>query len=198
MKTLIDYTFSIIAVVVLIPLFIFYALIILILSHERPFYSQERALGKNDCKLMIYKLRTIKNISEIKHENNNTLKKNISDNSYLPFGKLLRKTGLDETPQLLNILMGKMSLIGPRPLTLKDIDLINEVNPAITLQRSKLKSKPGISGMWQIYRTSSFDFNEILKWDLYYENNHNFFLDAKLLYKTIVQIITFNHIDTIE
>jgi O-antigen biosynthesis protein WbqP len=115
LKTLIDYTLSIIAIVVLIPLFIFHALIILIFSGERPFYTQERALGKNDSKLMIYKLRTIKNISEIKHKNNDTLQKNISAKSYLPLGKLLRKTGLDETSQLLNILMGKMSLIGPRP-----------------------------------------------------------------------------------
>lgn len=197
LKTMIDYIFSFAGLIILIPFIAVYALFILLFCGVNPFYLQKRSLGNKTKPLTIFKLRTIKRSGEVKQLTDNSFHKNLSNDFYLPFGKFLRISGLDETPQLILVLMGKMSLIGPRPLMQSDIELINKMHPILISQRNKLKSKPGISGMWQLYRKPELSFDELIEYDFYYEENREALLDIKLMIKTIVKIITHSHADTL-
>lgn len=197
LKTITDYILSFAGLILLLPFIVVYALFIILFCGENPFYLQKRTLGDKTKPLTIFKLRTIKRSGEVKQLTDNSFHKNLSNDFYLPIGKFLRTSGLDETPQLVLVLMGKMSLIGPRPLMQSDIELINKQYPMLISRRNELKSKPGISGMWQLYRKPELSFDELIEYDFYYEENKNLLLDIKLMIKTITKIITHSHADTL-
>ncbi|CAG1021087.1 O-antigen biosynthesis protein WbqP [Methylococcales bacterium] len=147
--------------------------------------------------MTILKIRTLKSSAIVSEPNPGSLQKTISDHDFLFLGKWLRRSGLDETPQLLQVLLGKMSLIGPRPLILSDIEILRSKYPGIDEARSLLKSKPGISGYWQLTRTSAIDLAEMVKADFLYEYHRTFQMEVMLLILTFKKMITFSHTDSI-
>ena len=98
-------------------------------------------------------------------------------------GRFLRKYSLDELPQLLNVLKGQMSLVGPRPLP------IEQVHKEDFRQLKRLEVKPGITGLWQIRGRSDISFSRLVKWDVWYINNWSFWLDLNILLQTIPVVI---------
>ena len=102
------------------------------------------------------------------------------------FGKFLRKTSLDELPQLLNVIRGEMSLIGPRPITNAEKEKYgSHINDLISI-------KPGISGLWQVSGRSRISYKERVNIDINYIKNVNFFLDLKIFIRTLFLILRFN------
>jgi lipopolysaccharide/colanic/teichoic acid biosynthesis glycosyltransferase len=107
-----------------------------------------------------------------------------NDPRVTPVGRILRKTSLDELPQLLNILRGEMSLVGPRPPIAYEIQHYKEWH------RRRLEAKPGLTGLWQVSGRSSVPFNEMVLMDLYYIDNWSLWSDVKILLRTIPVIIS--------
>lgn len=176
-KPLIDIFFSIILIsIVSVPVAII-ALIISFNYKENPFYIAVRA-GKHEENFLIFKLKTMRTI----YDENGQL---LDDNQRITkLGESLRKLSIDELPQLLNIAKGDMSFIGPRPLT-------DEYIPLYTAnEKRRLNVKPGISGWAQINGRNLINWEEKFKLDLYYVENISFFLDVKILFLTVVKVIT--------
>lgn len=146
------------------------------------FYNAPR-LGKDGKVFKMYKFRSMKmNAPDLRNEDGSTF--NAEDDPRLTkIGKFIRKTSLDETPQLLNIIKGDMSIIGPRP----DLPEMNEI---YTLEeKNKLTVRPGITGFSQAYYRNSVNQAEKLEQDVYYAKNVSFRLDIKIFFKTIQTVV---------
>jgi lipopolysaccharide/colanic/teichoic acid biosynthesis glycosyltransferase len=135
------------------------------------FFIQLRP-GKNKKTFKIYKFRTMISDSNLTDEERITT-----------FGKFLRKSSIDELPQLFNVLMGDMSLIGPRPLLIEYNDHYSQE------QNKRFNIKPGISGLAQVKGRNTLSWDEKFKLDVYYVNNVSFLMDLKIFFKTILVII---------
>ena len=109
----------------------------------------------------------------------------------------LRKTGLDEITQLINVLKGEMSLVGPRPLTISDLEIMKKYEPEIHKRRQQLQSKPGITGYWQIFGDRNKGLENLLLLDEFYESKKSLLFDLKLIMSTIVLVMTAKHSDSI-
>jgi len=186
-KSAFDYIFSAIVIVLAIPLFLLIACAIKISSPGPLFFKQER-YGLNGRSFFVYKFRTMVLDAEARQKNLEALNetdgpvfKITKDPRIIPFvGKLLRKTGLDELPQLINVLKGEMSLIGPRP------PIPAEVKQYEIWQRRRLSMKPGITGLWQCTpRRNHVSFEDWVRMDLSYIDSWSLWLDFKILLKTV-------------
>ena len=104
------------------------------------------------------------------------------DPRIFPFGRFIRRTSLDEFPQLFNVLKGDMGLVGPRPCLPYEWDAYNEWH------KGRLKVLPGCTGLWQVLGRSTVTFEDMVIMDLYYISNYSLFQDARILYKTIPTI----------
>jgi len=102
----------------------------------------------------------------------------LGDPRLAPFGRILRASGLDELPQIFNVLCGEMSLVGPRP------SLPNEFAKYEPWQRKRVNGLPGLTGFWQVSGKNTTTFNEMVKMDLFYLNNMSLLLDLKIMFKT--------------
>ncbi len=189
-KTAFDFFFSGFALLLSAPFFIVISLIIKLTSKGPIFFKQER-IGLNGRKFMVYKFRTMvldaeDKLKELmaKNEADGPAFKIKKDPRIIPLvGTLLRKTSLDELPQLLNVLKGEMSLVGPRP------PLQSEVIQYNIWQRRRLSMKPGITCTWQIQPDrNDLSFNQWMNLDLHYIDNWNLSLDFKILYKTLTVV----------
>ena len=188
-KTITDSYLSIIAVVLLSPLFLLVSLLIKIDSKGPVFFSQER-IGLRGRKFRLYKFRTmVANAEELleKLRENNEMDgptfKMKDDPRITRIGRFLRKTGLDELPQLINVIKGEMSLIGPRPPLEKEVSLYER------WQLRRLSVKPGITCSWQIMpRRNDIKFNDWMNMDLNYIDNWSLSMDARLFVKTVATL----------
>lgn len=180
-KRIIDISFSIIALICLLPLIVILSTIIVMSSQGGIIYKQVR-IGKNGMQYQLYKFRSMFKNSENK---TGPIWALVGDKRITPIGKIMRKYHLDEIPQFVNVLIGQMSLVGPRPERPKIIrSLIKEI-PNYT---HRLTVKPGITGWAQImgnYDTTLEDVNKKLKNDLYYIENISIMFDFKIIFLTM-------------
>lgn len=182
-KRCIDILFSLI----LLPLLILVILVIGLLIKKddggNVFYIAQR-LGKNEKTFKMYKFRTMKmNAPDLRNSDGSTFNSN-NDPRLTKIGAFLRKTSIDELPQILNVLMGNMSFIGPRP------DLPEQIKYYKTNDKKRLAVLPGISGYNQAYYRNNVTWKHRIEHDIYYVNNISFQLDLRILLKTVQIIIT--------
>lgn len=184
-KRLIDIVCSFLGVLVLSPLFIIIAIIIKMTSKGPVFFSQKR-VGKNGKEFDMYKFRSmVVNAEELKeklaakNEMSGPMFKMKDDPRVTKVGKFIRKTSIDELPQLWNVLKGDMSLVGPRPSLPKEVAQFED------WMYKRLEVKPGLTCYWQVSGRNNIDFEDWMKLDIRYVEERNFWIDIKLIFKTV-------------
>ena len=170
-----------------LPFVLFVTLImtpIIYLNDKGPIFYNASRIGKNGKPFKMYKFRSMMvNAPDIRNEDGSTYNGD-DDPRVTKVGRFMRKTSIDELPQFFNILLGDMSLIGPRPDPLDDMDIYTEY------QKKKLTVRPGITGYNQAYYRNSVEQNEKFEHDVYYAENISFVLDVKIFFKTIATVLT--------
>ncbi len=189
-KRLLDIFISSIMLLCLTPLFLLVSLLIKLDSAGPVFFAQDR-VGLNKRRFRIYKFRTMVTDAEQKQSELESLNqvdgpvfKIRNDPRITSLGKFLRKASIDELPQLLNVLAGDMSLVGPRPLPIRDFMGFDEDRV-----RRRFSVRPGITCLWQVMGRSSISFKEWMELDLHYIDHWSLWLDVKLLAKTIPAVL---------
>ena len=180
LKNIFDFILVLAILPIVLPLILITSLLILFIDRQNPFFLQER-VGKNASIFKIFKLRTMKQGHSGAFTSEN-------DTRITHFGKLLRLSKIDELPQLLNVLKGEMSLIGPRPERPEFVKASNNENAYFDLRHL---IKPGITGWAQVNLPKATPEDNLtkLEYDLYYIKNFNFLLDFHIIWKTIKVII---------
>jgi len=181
LKKVLDLIFASILLCLCLPFFPFIAILIKLDSHGPILYFQQR-VGRNNKPFTIYKFRSMARDSE-KHTGASWAREN--DPRVTSFGAFMRKTRIDELPQLLNVLKGNMSFIGPRP---ERPEFVEQITKVTKFYSERHAIKPGITGWAQVmypYGASLGDSVEKLRYDLYYINNLSIFLDLLILFETI-------------
>ena len=174
-KTLIDVTAAVLVLIFFSPLFIGVYLL-LMLSQNSAFFTQDRP-GKNG---KVFKLIKFKTMSDKRDAQGNLLP---DAERLTKVGKWVRSTSLDELPQLINVLKGDMSLIGPRPLLIKYLPLYSET------QKRRHEVKPGITGWAQVNGRNAISWNKKFEYDVWYVDHLSFLLDCKIVWRTIKKVI---------
>jgi len=190
-KRVIDFVGSLILLVLLLPLLLLVAVVIKLDSAGPIFFVQER-MGYNKRRFRMIKFRTMTadaeaRIKEIEHlnETDGPAFKIRHDPRMTRVGRLLRKLSIDELPQLINVLFGDMSLVGPRPLPMRDV-----LGLEVAWQKRRFSVKPGLTCLWQVSGRSNLSFEEWMQLDLEYIDRWSLALDCKILLRTIPAIIS--------
>lgn len=192
-KRVFDFVMALLALIVLSLVFLILAIVIKCQDGGPVFYRQMR-IGKNGKKIGIYKFRSMK-VGADKLEDVLTPEqlelyqkefKLDDDPRVTRVGNFLRKTSLDELPQLINILGGSLSIVGPRPIIEEEIKVYSEED-----QPKFLSVKPGLTGYWQAYarNNATYASGERQKMELYYVDNASFWLDLKIIFRTVIAVI---------
>lgn len=174
-KRLFDIIFSFFSLIILFPSFLIIAFLIKINSNGQVFFKHER-IGKNGRSFYPFKFRTMRE-GAIKEGLGYNVAEN--DERITRIGNFLRKWGIDELPQLINVLRGEMSLVGPRPTFKYQVEKYSD------FQRKRLLIKPGITGWALIQGRNLLSWQERIKYDVWYVENWSLWLDFKILFKTI-------------
>jgi exopolysaccharide biosynthesis polyprenyl glycosylphosphotransferase len=190
LKRTLDVSLSLLAMMLLSPLFLLTIAIVKFTSPGPAFFVQDR-VGLNKRRFRLYKFRTmvadaVERQREIEHLNEacGPVFKIKNDPRVTPVGKILRKTSIDELPQLLNVLKGDMSLVGPRPLPVRDYQGFRQ-----PWQRRRFSVRPGITCLWQVNGRSSISFDKWMELDMEYIDHWSLGLDIKILAKTIPAVL---------
>ncbi len=176
-KRPLDFFLSLIALIVLTPLMIVLTIVGAIAMKGNPFFTQLRPgkIGK-DGKEKIFKLIKFRTMSNAKDSEGNLLPDEIRLNKY---GKFLRSTSLDELPELINIIKGDMSIVGPRPLLTKYLSRYN------SHQARRHEVRPGFTGLAQVHGRNAISWEEKFDWDVKYVDHISFIGDLKILFETV-------------
>jgi len=185
-KKLFDELLSIIAIILLFPLFIIIAILIKIDDPKGPvLYSQIR-IGKNGRLFKMYKFRSMVVNADRKlkkllkyNEVDGAMFKMKNDPRVTKIGRIIRKYSIDELPQLLNVIKGDMSLVGPRPPLEREVENYTEYD------KQRLLVIPGCTGLWQVSERNNVGFHEMVELDIEYIDNANMWIDIQILLKTI-------------
>lgn len=190
LKRLMDIVASFLGIICLSPVFLVVAFLVFIEDGGNPIFVQKRN-GLNNTIFKMYKFRSMhKNASKMRkelgkfNELDGPAFKMKHDPRITKIGAFIRKTSLDELPQLFNVLIGNMSLVGPRPLPTYETAECNEY------QLQRLLAKPGITCYWQISGRNDITFDEWIEMDLRYINEASLFTDIKILFMTVKAVIT--------
>ncbi len=175
-KRIFDLLVSLIGFIVVSPIFFLLVLILLYINKGKPFFFQSRP-GKNE---KIFRIIKFKTMTDEKDENGDLLP---DFERMTKIGDFIRKTSLDEIPQLLNVIKGDMSLIGPRPLIIAYLPLYNKE------QAKRHNVRPGITGWAQVNGRNTITWKEKFKYDVYYVENLSLLLDIKILFLTIKKVL---------
>lgn len=192
-KTFFDKLFAIFVLIALLPLFLLLSLIIKLTSRGPIFFLHKR-IGMNNKTFKCIKFRTmyqgsvgdlaelLKNDISLKKEFDETHKLK-NDPRITPFGNFLRKTSIDELPQFINVLLGTMSVVGPRPIVEKEkIRYGKDIHQLLSV-------KPGITGLWQTKGRSELTYKKRKQLDIYYTKNNSFILDFYIIIKTFFVLL---------
>lgn len=181
-KRIFDFLFSLFLLPLLLIIILFVGPIIYFQDRGTIFYNAPR-LGMNGVIFKMYKFRTMKmNAPDFRNPDGSTF--NAKDDPRLTkIGKFLRKTSIDEIPQILNVLFGNMSFVGPRP------DLAEHMQQYTEIEKKKLNVLPGITGYNQAYFRNSIPWKQRLENDVYYSENVSLKLDIKIIFNTIVSVL---------
>ena len=189
-KRFLDVFLSLIGLILLSPIFFIIATIIKLDSKGPVFFVHSR-IGEKGKPLGIYKFRTMVTnaeelIKKFTPEQKEEFEKNFkleNDPRVTKIGNFLRKTSLDELPQILNILKGELSIIGPRPIVQAELEKYGDNKEKF------LSVKPGLTGYWAANGRSDTSYEERIQMELYYVDNMSFWLDIKIFFKTIIAVI---------
>jgi undecaprenyl phosphate N,N'-diacetylbacillosamine 1-phosphate transferase len=174
-KPFFDRLFAILALLVASPIFIIVALLLAIFQDGKVFFTQNRP-GRKERIFRLIKFKTMRDDLDEKGEM-------LPDDQRLTaVGKFVRKTSMDEIPQLLNILKGDMSFVGPRPLLVEYLPLYNEQ------QKKRHQVTPGISGWAQVNGRNTISWQQKFAYDVWYVANQSFLLDLKIIFLTIFKV----------
>ncbi len=175
-KPILDFILAFLLIIVFSPIILIVALLIKLKLGSPILFTQERP-GLNGKIFRIYKFRTMSDERDSKGDL-------LSDELRLKgFGKFIRKSSLDELPQLFNVLKGEMSFVGPRPLLVEYLELYNQE------QAKRHNVKPGITGWAQVNGRNAISWEEKFKLDVYYVEHISFMLDCKILYMTFFKVL---------
>ncbi|MGG7211029.1 sugar transferase [Clostridium baratii] len=184
-KRFIDVIGAFLGLVVLSPIILIISILIKLDSNGPILFSQDR-VGKDKKVFKMYKFRSmVVNAEELKsklkeqNEMSGPMFKMKEDPRVTKIGKFIRKTSIDELPQLINVIKGEMSLVGPRP------SLPKEVEQFEPWMMERFQVKPGLTCYWQVYGRNDIDFEDWMKLDIKYVQERNIFIDLKLIFKTV-------------
>jgi exopolysaccharide production protein ExoY len=192
-KRVLDIALIILALPVLLPLMVFIALVIRFASDGPILFRQER-VGYLGRRFMCFKFRTmVAGIETASHEghlatlmsSNKPMEKmdTKGDPRIIPFGVPLRASGLDELPQIINVIRGEMSLVGPRPC------MAYEYEKYLPWQKERFNTVPGLTGLWQVSGKNNTTFDEMINFDIDYAKNQTLWFDIKIILKTVPALI---------
>ena len=175
-KRIFDFIISLIIFIVFLPFFLIITFLLMLYNGGKPYFFQTRP-GKNE---KLFKVIKFKTMNEKKDASGNLLP---PAQRITPVGRFIRSTSLDEIPQLLNVIKGDMSLVGPRPLRVEYLPHYS------AFQARRHNVKPGITGWAQINGRNTVDWDERFKLDVWYVENRSFSLDMKILFLTVYKVI---------
>ena len=174
-KRFLDFLIALILLIIVSPLFLLLIVFLAIANQGKPFFFQRRP-GKNEKVFSIVKFKTM---NDKKDKSGNLLP---DKDRITRVGNFVRKSSLDEIPQLINVLKGEMSLVGPRPLIIEYLPIYNEE------QKRRHDVKPGITGWAQVNGRNSITWNQKFKYDVYYVDNLSLAMDIKILWLTAKKV----------
>jgi len=175
-KRILDFSIALLGLLLLSPLLLFVTFGLAIANNGKPFFFQLRP-GKNG---KIFKIVKFKTMNDKKDHEGNLLP---DAKRLTKIGSFVRKTSLDELPQLINVLKGEMSLIGPRPLLVEYLPLYSEE------QNRRHEVKPGITGWAQVNGRNAISWEDKFKYDVWYVDNASFLVDMRILFLTIKKVL---------
>jgi len=189
-----DVAGAMIALILLSPLMALVSLLIKLVSPGPVFFKQER-IGYFGRPFMCFKFRTMhvnndssqhqRHLTQLIETDTPMTKLDLqADSRIIPFGKLLRQAAVDELPQLINVLRGEMSLVGPRPC------IPYEYNRYHLWHRTRVEAMPGLTGLWQVNGKNRTTFKEMMRFDIAYAKRISFWLDAQIMFRTVPAIIS--------
>lgn len=189
-KRIFDVIIASIGLIVLLPIFLLLTIVIKIDSKGTVFFAHTR-IGKNGKKFKMYKFRTMyenaqEMINDFTPEQMKEWKENFKlkdDPRITKIGKFLRKTSLDELPQIINIIKGDLSIVGPRPVIDAEIEKYGEDKEKF------LSVTPGLTGYWQVNGRSAITYEDRMKMELYYINHMSAKLDLQIFFKTFIKVL---------
>lgn len=176
LKRVLDFVLALMALMVLSPVLLILAVVGAITMHGNPFFTQLRP-GKDEKIFRLIKFRTMSNA---KDEQGNLLPDEVRLNGY---GKFLRATSLDELPELINILLGHMSIVGPRPLL---VQYLERYSPR---QARRHEVRPGFTGLAQVNGRNAISWQQKFEYDVQYIDNITFWGDVKIIFKTVGKVL---------
>jgi lipopolysaccharide/colanic/teichoic acid biosynthesis glycosyltransferase len=181
-KRVMDFTLSLLALIILFPILLILTVIGAIAMKGNPFFTQPRPgrISKKTGKERIFKLVKFRTMSNAKDKEGNLLPDDVRLNGY---GKFLRSTSLDELPELLNILVGDMSIVGPRPLLVKYLPLYSEE------QRHRHDVRPGLTGYAQVHGRNTVTWEAKFEMDVTYVRSITFIGDVKIIFGTVGAVL---------
>ncbi len=175
-KRFFDFTVALFGCILLLPIFVVVTICLYFANQGKPFFFQIRP-GKNE---RLFKIIKFKTMNDKRDQNGNLL----PDSERLTkVGSFVRKTSIDEIPQLINVLKGDMSLIGPRPLLPQYLPLYNET------QKKRHDVRPGITGWAQVNGRNAISWQQKFEYDVFYVNNISFWIDMKIIFLTIKKVV---------
>ena len=174
-KQILDAIVALIVLIAISPIFILLIILLFIANNGHPFYFQKRP-GKNE---KVFTICKFKSMNDKKDKNGKLLP---DADRITKVGAFVRKTSLDELPQLLNVVKGEMSFVGPRPLMVSYLELYN------TDQKRRHLVRPGVTGWAQVNGRNAISWEQKFKYDVWYVDNQNFILDFKILLLTVKKV----------
>ena len=191
-KRAFDIVASFCGLIVFSPVFLMIAIALKLEGPKEKVFFKHKRFGQNGKDLYIYKFRSmVSNANELLTQLTPEQQKEWENNFKLDddprltrFGKILRKTSLDELPQLLNILQGSLSTVGPRPIIAKELEKYGDNKAKF------LSAKPGLTGYWQAYARSNCPYEQRMEMELYYVDHASFWWDLKIIFATVSSVLS--------